>query len=152
MEASSFQILKRQAKRCRCFAVLPYALTRIAYGLEFQVATGGWLPLSIATLLATVMFIWNSGRGLLIAAAKQDNLSETALMAMYQCTSTHAHRVSLSLTVSVLVRISIRHQSVSRVGGLGLFFTRDGQEIPSVVTQLLHCLYALPVCSYAFVA
>jgi len=34
--------------------------------------------------------------------------------------------------------------SISRVAGIGLFFTRDGQDTPSVVQQLLRRLHSLP--------
>jgi len=85
-----------------------------------KVPSGGWLPLTIAVIMAIMMVIWHNGRSMLVQAVKEQGLQLKELTE------------------------SITDKSTQRVSGTGLFFTAEATVIPSVVKQLIRRLHSLP--------
>jgi len=87
-----------------------------------KIATGGWIPLTFAASMSVVMIVWQMGRELLFVRSHKDSVPIPRLKAILDY-----HPVALS-----------------RYQGIGLFFTREGQDTPSVVLQVLSRFRTLP--------
>ncbi|NPD69518.1 potassium transporter Kup [Lichenicola cladoniae] len=78
-----------------------------------KIPQGGWVPLMLGTVLATLMTTWKTGRGLILARWKQDSLPLASFLA----------RLPQSRTL--------------RVPGIAIFLTANADFVPA---SLLHNL------------